>query len=323
MHSVNGVEEGHPYYIVAGSEDCFLTNAGSEIDSARRTIAEYISKKIYSQDAVLWVDLGDVREMIRAGITMLKRQHGDLPVVSLSGLYYPEADGCLECNRLVSPSGEMLGLGNRAGAKALEAQIRHLASSYPDSAFIVADDTLFHGETLSHLSDLGLTVKGVAIAFATEQAVQRLGKIGIEVCVGHTLGDDLRDVVPIHDFLPPMPLCGRAVGMEGPVPFLVDGLSFSLPYVLPWITPKQLDSWASIPETHAVPFSRLCLEASYAVFLALRKIGIVCVEDLKRLIPRASKPYNGLADPEEEITSLLQQALRQLSDRDSQATASH
>lgn len=316
MHSVNGVEEGHPYYVVAGSEDCFLVNASSEIEDARRAIAEYIGKGIYPQDAVLWVGLENVREMIRAGITMLKRQHGDLPVVSLSGLYCPEADGCLECNRLVSPSGEMLGLGNRAGAKDLEAQIRHLTGSYPGSAFILADDTLFHGETLSRLSDLGLTVKGAAIAFATQRAVQRLGKIGIEVYVGHTLGDDLRDVVPIHDFLPPMPLCGRAVGVEGPVPFLVDGLSFCLPYVLPWITPEQLDAWASIPETHAVPFSRLCLEASHNVFLALRKTGIVRVGDLRQLIPRASKPYNGLTDPEEEITSLLQQALDQLSDHD-------
>lgn len=312
MHSVNGIEEGHPYYVVAGSENYFLANAGSEINDARRAIAEYIGKGIYPQDAVLWVDLVDVREMIQAGITTLKKRHGDLPVVSLSGLYCQEADGYLECNRLVSPNGGMLGLGNRAGAKDLEAQIRHLAISYPGSAFILADDTLFHGETLSHLSDLGLTVKGVAIAFATQRAVQRLGKISIEVCVGHTLGDDLRDVVPVHDFLPPMPLCGRAVGMEGPVPFLVNGLSFCLPYVLPWITPKQIDSWASIPEAHAIPFSRLCLEASYAVFLALRKTGIVHVGDLRRLIPRASKPYNGLADPGEEITFLLQQAMDQV-----------
>ena len=310
MSSANGSEEDHLYYVVGGTEEKYLPWAGVQIWAARQAITKYIGQ-IYPNDKVVWVSVDQVRNVILQGVSAIRNKLGYLPVVSLSSLYSPLAGGIIDCNRIVSTTGESLGLGNRAGSQPLAEQVSTFVSQYRRDC-IVTDDTLFHGETLSCIRKAGLRVRGLVVAFATHEAVEQAAKDGIEVHVGQTLGPQVRDIMPIHDFLPPMPLCGKAIGSNNLSPLTSEGLSFSLPYVLPWISAEQLEAWASIPVTHAVPFSHMCLENSLEIFVQLQKAGITTIGDLRRIRPRASRPFDGQTMPSQKITHMLAQAIRKV-----------
>lgn len=323
MHAVNGVDEtedGHhckPYYIVGGTESFFAQQIPVEVASARVAICNYIGHKIYPNDPVIWVGFVEVQQMLARCVQELKVRHGNLPVVSCSRFYYPGADAFVECNRVVDSSGEKIGVGPRPYAKSIPDQVGLIRSLYPNTSFIVVDDMLFHGDTINQLRTRRLPVRAMAAAFATGEAKEALERSGIEVCVGHPLRTNLRDMLPLHDFLPPLPLCGKVVGLDNmPLPAMKNDLSSSFPYLLPWITPEQLCSWASIPESHAVPFSMLCLKQCLAIFSALRDANIVRLSDLAQFRPRASCPYTPPSAEirrDTEITTMLAQAHSQLS----------
>ncbi len=93
-----------------------------------------------------------------------------------------------------------------------------------------------------------------------------------------------------------------------------DGLSLSFPYLLPFITPEQLESWASIPQAHAVAFSKVCLQRTIEIFSELERLGRISkISELRDVKPRASVPFCGHIDPQKRIVDLLEENLRRLS----------
>ncbi|MBI2590318.1 MAG: hypothetical protein HYW33_00340 [Candidatus Blackburnbacteria bacterium] len=313
---MNGTDEGedghHPYYLVSGSESYFSSMIPEEVRRAQQAIGHYLATVVYPNDPVVWVDLEEVRNLLKACVGQITQTLGDIPIVSLSPLYYPYAEEFIDCNRIVSTGGFPLGLGPRPGKPDLQQQVAQLIARHPGQSFVLVDDMLFHGETVVHLQSFGLPVLAVAAAFSTAEGKELLEERGVKVWVGHSLGTNLRDMMPLHDFLPPLPLCGKVVGnkIQTIMPTSMNGLSFSLPYLLPWVTPSQLASIASVPEQHALGFSALCLNLSMDIFSALAdKRNIRRVVDLKSFEPRASCPYvdEDLCE-DEEIVEMLDKA---------------
>lgn len=291
MRVINGVSHGQPYFLVSGTEGLFWSLAKESVERVRTVISEKIGA-FFPKNPVLWVDLEEVQERLHDQMRLAKNRHGNLPVVSLSSLYCPDADAFIECNRLVDHRGGPLGIGPRPGSGSIGAQVDHLRRCLHDSPVIVADDTLFHGDSLSGLMKKGLKVAAVVECFATDEAKVCLEEKGAAVYCSSSL-EGFLDMLPLHDFLPPLQLCGKVIGRgkDEPAPVLTNGLSLSLPYLLPYITVEQLEAWASIPKQFAGEFSEFCLEEAIRLFAALELRGVSCWNDITELYPRASYPY--------------------------------
>lgn len=315
MKLINGVQHGEPYFLVSGAESLFQPITGESVERVRTAVSEKIGT-FFPDNPVLWIDLEEVHERLHDQVMSAKGKYGYLPVVSLSSLYYPHADAFIECNRVVDHQGNPLGVGPRPGSDSIGAQVDHIRRALHDSSVIVADDTLFHGDSLSDIMKKGLKVKAVVECFATDEAKNRLEKKGVAVYCSSPL-EGFLDMLPLHDFLPPLQLCGKVIGRieDEPMPILTNGLSLSLPYLLPYITVGQLKSWASIPRRFAEEFSKLCLEEAVQMFTVLEPHGISHWNDITSLYPRASYPHRTRGkdpNPESRIVDLLKEDLQHL-----------
>lgn len=305
---------GLPYYLVGGSEEHFRHVIPVVVSRAQEIVLEAIRAVLPAKNPLIWVPLEEVRRNLTA-LVKEARTTG-VTVVSLSRLYYPDADSFIECNRIVTKEGVPLGIGHRPGNKPLPEQIAELRQRCP-GPLILVDDMLFHGESLSNLITLGLdNAVALAVSFATASGIRKVREMGLEVVVSMELGD-LLDMMPLHDFLPPLPLCGKVVGErpEGSCahPISRDGLSISIPYIMPFITATQVNQWASIPKEHAFAFSAICLEQAITIFAGLAKVGFLStMEDLIPLPTRASHPLWVTIDPRQTIVDFLRGVLSSL-----------
>jgi hypothetical protein len=316
METINHHAGGAPYYLVEGSEHRFVDLIPAIIKRAQLIIWEEIGS-ILPNNPVVWVPLEEVWGNLNSLVAEAKARYPDSAVVSLSHLYYPKAEVFLSCNRIVNREGVSLGIGARPGAKEIPGQIADLKSLLPNRPLILVDDMLFHGESLGQLLSFGLDkVVALVICFAAKDGARKVREeMGIDVLVRLELGD-LLDMMPLHDFLPPLPLCGKVVGEKhgwSPCasPLEKAGLSVSIPYLLPFIDAERLESWASIPRYYAGDFSAVCLAQAIQIFSCLEKAG--CITKVKELatIPflRASYPlYSWPINPERRITEILEEA---------------
>lgn len=302
------------YYLVAGSESSFPVDLGDVKEAFTRKIQSF-----FPANPVIWVSLKEVQEGLSQGVAKAKFLFPDALIVTLSSLYFPNADCEISANRVVDGTGTRLGLAHRPGAQSLSQQVfevKHVAGGRP---IVVVDDTLFHGETLELLEALGLRIDTAVEYFTGSEAYEKFCRKFSVISV-LTL-NSYKDVMPLHDFLPFLPLCGKVLGCvsEGScAPAQTkDGYSISFPYLLPWITPVQLYDWASIPEENAVDFSVFALKQSIVVAQRLREYGYTTIGDAVRPCPpRRSIPWcdgQHMPDPHESVVDYLARSLHEIS----------
>lgn len=298
----NNVATGQAYVLVEGSEsspECwaFLGDVPSHVlDEAKARIVELLVST-FSENPVFSCSLQRIRLELGRLTTRVLENHPEYraPVVSLSSLYSDQYDFRLDVNRLVDESGHEF---DQIGARALSPSIREQVANITNvtSNCIVTDDVLWKGKTLSDLIRLGLRPRAFVTAIATAKAYTAMKKRSVSV---HNLwrGEEkeLLDSVPLHDFLPFAPLGGVAVGEEiqgRPRAIIREGISFSKPYLLPYLDGMMLHEKASVPQSRQREFSTALLEIAIDFFrnLELTLGRQIAVRDLLDSAPRCSYP---------------------------------
>lgn len=308
-------EGNDPYYVVGGTEELFEAVAPHQVEKARQAIFDQLAVTL-PNNPIYWVTTTEVKADLTQLVAEAKTQFPESPVVSLSRVYFDAADYYLECNRLTDHEGNSLGVGPRPGSASLATQIAVLKQRFLSKKLIVVDDMLFHGESLEKLIAAGLDIAAIVTAFAVQQGTKKAEELGVPWYV-ETVVAKLLDMIPIHDWLPPLPLCGKVVGHKPngqlPEPVIEQGLSLCLPYLTPFISTEQVTNWASIPTDHVLEFSAICLERSLGICQELETRGVITkMSDLAKMEPRASHPVLGKIDPEKRIVVFLKEAIVQL-----------
>jgi hypothetical protein len=266
-------------------------------------------------------------------------------VVSLSCIYCDCGDAELQINRMVNPDNESHDdAGPRPFHKSLVDQIVAIREKTGKSSFIIADDVCFAGHTARTLLALGLPITHLVGGVVTDSARRTLQsprvktsdpqsqsgyrvegwqkpvKVHSLILVG---GDSegetpFVDTCPIHDFIPFSPLCGKTVGIRderGVSPLVVGGISFSKPYLLPWLDGEAFNKATSIPADRGLAFSIRLIENAVEVFGNLGDLvgRDLTVGDLAFSNPRLSYPLlkggSVAVSPSEPITSVLKRDL--------------
>jgi hypothetical protein len=279
------------YYLVGGSESSFpppVTMTDVHDDFVRQ-IQAYLP-----DNPVKFVELGEVREGLYRGVEMAQKEFPDAALVSLSSLYYPTAEFQLSANRIVSVTKQDLGLGPRPRSDPLRQQVDAVMAKVGNRPVVTVDDTLFQGHTLSLLLGMGMRVNAAVEYFTKQETVGMMAAKGVRVFTVVN-EESYKDVMPMHDFLPPLPLCGKVVGHvvdDELTPLIENGMSYSVPYLMPWITPLEMSDWASIPEEYAADFSRFALRWSLEVAERLWGHGFSSLANAVKYQPlRTSVPY--------------------------------
>lgn len=278
------------YFVVAGTESLFPVRMADIQTGFVHRIQSY-----FPVNPVEWVSLEKVREGLALKLEEAKAKFPGAAVVTLSSLYFPNAEYEVSANRLVDFDKKKLGLGGRPGSMNLAQQVKNIMADVADRPVITVDDTLFHGETLLLLMELGLRVNAAVEYFTSADALKHFAELGIPIFTAVEL-DDYLDVMPLHDFLPPLPLCGKVIGKVGETynePIVVDvDSSYSIPYLMPWLTATELESWSSIPADKGLDFSKFAIEQSIEVFNRLWAQGLHTIRDAAHYSKlRASVPY--------------------------------
>lgn len=276
---------GLPYYLVGGTESLFN---GIDIEDVQTAFVDKIQSYL-PDNPVIWISLSDVRKGLAHQVHLAKELLGnDLFVITLSELYFAEAEDQVSCTRVVDRHYQKLGISNRPGTVNLKSQVQQLMAKIGNRPVAVVDDTLFHGETIELLQQLGLRVNAAVEFFTAIKATEALDSQGVSVFSAHTL-DGYLDVMPLHDFLPGMPLCGKLVGeqTEEGIDHLgyEDGISWSYPYIYPYIPPALVTDWASIPWDFAHDFSAFSLQQATIIAERLKLQGIVTIQDISNAQP--------------------------------------
>ncbi len=283
---------GLPYYLVGGTESLFN---GIDVTDIQNAFVEKIQSYL-PENPVLWTSLSDVWKGLDDQVSQAKKLLGsDLFVITLSQLYFDKADGEISCTRVVNRNYQKLGISNRPGSKCLKDQVGQLMSIIGDRPVGIVDDTLFHGETIEKLQRLGLRVNAAIEFFTAIKAAETLEGQGVSVFSAKTL-DGYLDVMPIHDFLPGMPLCGKLIGEQSLDGILHighrNGISWSYPYIFPYVPAGIVTEWASIPWDFVHDFSAFSLQKAMIIAERLYLQGIVTIEDIRHAEPHhVSYPY--------------------------------
>lgn len=281
--------QGLPYYLVGGTEQ----HVGVEVDDVSSAFTNKI-QEYYPDNPVVWVSHQEVNDGLREKVAEAK-VGTDTYVVTISSLYYNEADAEISCTRVCDGSAQAMGISHRPNKTDLRIQIQRIMKEASGRKIIVVDDTLFHGDTTKHLMKLGLKVDAVVEYFATLEGIHTLKNMGIEVYSVQDL-DGYLDVLPLHDFLPGMPLCGKLIGnnTDGYIQHMAytDGLPWALPYIYPYVSPQTVKQWASIPWDYVYDFSSFALGQAIIIANRLAMNGIYTLHDIARVQPHhVSIPY--------------------------------
>lgn len=274
---------GLPYFLVGGTESTFGVQVCDIQDAFRTTIQSYLP-----QNPVVWVSLDQVRQCLGEEVEVAKKSMGgDVFIVTVSSLYYDKADAEISCTRVSDINHASIGISHRPHAQTLRLQVSAVMSQAGDRKIVVVDDTLFHGDTTKLLMKMGLRIDGVVEYFAAKDGIQELRSMGVLVWYVQEL-DDYLDVLPLHDFLPGMPLCGKLIGehidSNGAIahhPYL-NGLPWAVPYLYPYISPDKVAQWASIPWEYVHHFSAFALDQAGVLADRLSRHGIIALSDVAK-----------------------------------------
>ena len=182
-------------------------------------------------------------------------------VITLDQAYYP-LGASLDMTRAVHADGTDAGLTHRGGSLPVVEQVRRLARELQGDVTLV-DDVIFTGgfvarDLLPLLRENGIIVRSVVAAVGIKAGIDFIAESGAEVrCV--RVYADVTDEICERDFYAGVPLCGRTVLGDEDV---------GMPYILPFGNPQK---WASIPDSHAVAFSRHCVDAAVELFSEIEK----------------------------------------------------
>ncbi len=298
-----------PYYLVGGTESIL---PGVKVWDIQRSFTRVISSYL-PNNPIVWVGLDEVRNGLSAQVNCAKNALGpNAFVVSLSTLYFSDADREVSCTRIVDADFNSLGLAARPPSEDLSQQVKSIIAEAKGRPIIVVDDTLFHGQTIIFLKELGLPIHAAVEYFSAKNAVKTLEALGVQIFTVCTL-DDYLDVMPLHDFLPIMPLCGKLLGEAKAEGLQYCGfgtdLSMSVPYIMPYISATMVGSWASIPWEYARDFSAFALTQSMILVERMNQVGMYTVADVKRRQPhRVSIPF--LEGSTDEDNVLLSDVIR-------------
>ena len=200
---------------------------------------------------------------------------------------------CLQVNRIVDCSGKMLGIGPRPGYASLGEQFNRIKRDQP---VILVEDGSFSGGTVSKIIELielsNRSIEYLVVGFLFPSAKKNILKVFPDISRIHCLRDDnFLDWMPDHDFYPFLPNSGRVVGYSYngqvlPV-YLHNGLSLSMPYLLPYGQPAD---WANIVPEKQYEFSIFCIHEAIALFYKMERLNgeYVTLERLLGTHPRAS-----------------------------------
>lgn len=299
-----------PYYIVGGAEELLPIKI---FDIQSRIVHKIVG--YYPNNPVTFVSLSDMRMKLTNMVGMVRAAAAYVNpyFVTLSSLYYPNADNEISVTRMVDSTLNKLDITPRPGNHSISEQIDCVMKAAGERPIIVVDDTLFHGETLEKLIAKGLKVTAAVEYFTKIETVKKLAQIGIEVFSVVSL-DDYIDVMPVHDFLPGLPLCGKLLGMKNGNGYepVMNGLSASFPYLYPYVPAPTVAQWASIPEHSVHEFSAFAITQTIIIAERLHECGIMTHADLAYAMGHhVSIPYlHGIAlHPDMELHDTLARAL--------------
>lgn len=256
--------------------------------------------KVTKGSRVYSFDLGVMKKNLNNLAAKIQKEHPEEAIVSISGVYCDQYDAVLEINRMVRTDHTSFPeAGARPYNSVVNKQIQRIRETTGKQTFIIVDDVCFHGQTADTLCKLGFQVADVVSGVVTTAAKEFLESKGIRVhplvLVGSQDIDGFIDTCPLHDFIPFAPLAGKTVGARGGteiVPLLVDKVSFSKPYILPYVGFEEFEGLTSLPREKAVGLSRQLLENAIRLFERLESLvgRPISVLDLANKSPRFSYP---------------------------------
>lgn len=232
--------------------------------------------------------LNSVRSELSTRVKRLTNDSPHLVVVTLSNLYSTNGWDSIDINRMIDPHNRVLDeAGPRPGSPPLRNQVKRLRKMVGAKRIILVDDVCFKGQTSKTLLMLGLPIVNIIGGVVTHNARTTLSRRRIvakdqygKVCkidyqqplrlhpvITVALPEDTHgqfiDTCPLHDFIPFAPYCGLTIGVAttiGPLPLIREGVAFSRPYLVPYLSPRLFESKSSLPVAVAEDFSTAMLE---------------------------------------------------------------
>jgi len=218
----------------------------------------------------------------------------------------------IEVNRIIDTAGTIIGLGPRPGYPSVQSQVHQLNAVFYNKKLVLVEDGTFTGGTLKRVLELlNHRVQTVVVGIGFPSAIKAIKENYLgEVAVIEHIEDPL-DWMPDHDFFPFVPNCGRIVGShsgmgdnEG-VPSLavgrglMEGASFCMPYLRPFLNAETMSKWTNVPLEHDLPLSRFCLEAAVEIYRVLEKLNHqeLYIGELMRVRPRVAMPIHQGGSP--------------------------
>jgi hypothetical protein len=284
---------------------------------------------------VKMIDMCAMARDIRAKAKERKTLLRDAVIIStcteIARPYIGSEDGhVLQINRLVDGNGSILGNGPRPGHPDIYRQLDLIRAktitTNKRKPLIIMEDGAFSGKTLIYvirkMKERGVEVDAVVLGFAFPKAVENIRKeFSGEIIVIDKI-DDIVDWIPDHDLVPFVPNCGRVMGITVNgvnYPFYShDGATYSMPYLMPFLTADQMEQWTSIPKEHLCDLSLFCLQWTLELFEKIELLNgrEVRMSDLTNLVPKISTPIGTgqkhLPDSEVRVTSFLHDACHEL-----------
>lgn len=272
---------------------------GGFFDKFDEKIKEFI-QSAYPDDEVVIFGVNQLAAEILSIATQKEAELDGFIVSTCADMAVPRRGATLEINRLFNSDGEFIGLGPRPGNLSLEMQLRRVASAAQRKPIILVEDGTFSGSTLSFitqwLKEYGANVQVIVVGFAFSKGMKKIREVFNGQIIAVNELDNLIDWMPDHDFFPFAPNGGRVLGVQvngSHYPFYDHrGGSFSVPYVIPFVSSKKMEAWTSIPDINKLHFhfSSYCMEKAIEYYDALDKLNQkeVRVEHLMSVKPRVS-----------------------------------
>lgn len=239
--------------------------------------------------------LAVIRQELKERVKRIIYSTPSLQAVSLSTLYSGNGWNSIDINRMIDSNDKIMAeAGPRPGSPPLKVQIARLHRSIGDRQIVLVDDVCFKGQTSKTLIQQGLKVVSIVGGVVTDSATTSLTKRrlvardleGVITSVSYqkalklhpllTVGqkDDSNgsfvDTCPLHDFIPFAPYCGLTLGVQtaqfGPMPLIHGGMSFSRPYLLPYLDAATFEAKSSVPAANAEEFSALMIANAIYMF---------------------------------------------------------
>ncbi len=272
---------------------------GGFFDEFDEKIREFI-QSAYPNDEVITFDINQLAAEILSVATQQEAKLGGFIISTCVDMAVPRRGATLEINRLFDSDGEFLGLGPRPGNISIEAQLQRAAYATQGKPIILVEDGTFSGSTLSfiiqHLKKHNANIQVVVVGFAFSGGLEKIREVFKGEIIAVNELDNLIDWMPDHDFFPFAPNCGRVLGVRVNGlhhPFYdYRGVSFSVPYVIPFVSPEKMEDWTSIPDINKLHyrFSYHCMEKAVEYYDLLNELNQkkVAVEHLMGVKPRVN-----------------------------------